>query len=129
MEYDSLTVTWTLLAILWFVIMMAGVVVLIATWKMYEKAEKPGWASIIPVYNTIVLFEIVGLPTWLVILYLVPVVNFLAIPIIVVVTALKLAKCFGKDTAFAIGLILLPIIFYPILGFGKDTYQGPQEGI
>ena len=36
-----------------------------------------------------------------------------------------LAKSFGKGVGFGIGLILLPIIFFPILGFGSATYQGP----
>ena len=36
---------------------------------------------------------------------------------------LNLAKKFGKSTGFGVGLVLLPIVFIPILAFGKDEYQ------
>ena len=52
---------------------------------------------------------------------LIPLVNF----IILIILLIDLAKSFGKGVGFGIGLILLPIIFFPILGFGSATYQGP----
>jgi Family of unknown function (DUF5684) len=52
---------------------------------------------------------------------LIPFVNF----IILIILFIDLAKSFGKGAGFGIGLILLPIIFFPILGFGSATYQGP----
>lgn len=104
---------------------LAIIVVLIAAqWKIFTKAGKPGWACIIPIYSTIVLLEIVGKPLWWILLLLIPIVN---IVILIMVTNL-LAKSFGKDVGFTIGLILLPFIFYPILGFGSATYQGPAGG-
>ena len=97
------------------------VILIAAQWKIFTKAGKPGWACIIPIYNIIVLLEIVGKPTWWILLYLIPIAN---IVVAIMVTNL-LAKSFGKEVGFTIGLILLPIIFYPILGFGSATYQGP----
>ena len=38
--------------------------VIIANWKLYKKAGKPGWASIVPFYSTWVLIEIAGLNWW-----------------------------------------------------------------
>jgi hypothetical protein len=35
-----------------------------------------------------------------------------------------MAKSFGKGVGFGIGLALLGIIFWPILGFGSAQYQG-----
>ncbi len=98
------------------------VLYIIPLWKIFVKAGKPGWASIIPIYNTIVLLEFVGRPIWWIILYLIPCVN-IAITIIV---CIDLAKSFGKDSAFGIGLAIIPIIFFPILGFGSDQYLGPS---
>ena len=37
---------------------------IIGRWFLYEKANKPGWASIIPYYNSYVLVEISGLNWW-----------------------------------------------------------------
>jgi len=90
-------------------------------WKIYAKAGKPGWACLIPVYNLLVLLEIVGKPWWWLFLFLIPVVN---IVFGIWVTNL-LSKSFGKNEGFTIGLLLLPFIFYPVLGLGDAKYAGP----
>ena len=98
------------------------VLLIVAAWKIFEKAGKPGWACIIPIYNIIVLLEIVGKPWWwLLLFFLVPIVNII---FLIWMTNL-LSLSFGKNVGFTVGLILLPIIFYPILGFGDATYNGP----
>ena len=104
------------------VMSVLSLIVIIANWVIYEKAGKKGWASIIPIYSTIVLLEIVGKPIWWIALMLIPVAN---IVFAIWITNL-LAKSFGKDEAFTVGLILLPIIFYPVLGFGSSKYEGPS---
>lgn len=93
----------------------------ISYWKIFEKADKPGWAGFVPIYNTIVLLEIIGRPVWWIVLLLIPCVNFIYLFII----NIDLAKSFGKDTGFGVGLTLLSIIFFPMLGFGSAEYQGP----
>ncbi|RNL90647.1 signal peptidase I [Sinomicrobium pectinilyticum] len=91
-------------------------------WKVFEKAGKPGWAAIVPIYNLIVLIEIVGKPTWWVVLLIIPCVNYIAL---IWLTNL-LSKSFGKSEGFTVGLILLPFVFYPVLGFGDAEYEGPS---
>src|SRR6266498_3592000 len=88
----------------------------------YSAAGKPGWASIIPIYNLYVWCKIVGRPGWWIILMLIPLVNF----IICIILSIDMAKSFGKGAGFGIGLALLGIIFWPILGFGSAQYQGPS---
>ena len=90
-------------------------------WKVFAKAGQPGWASIIPLYNTYILLKIVGRPGWWLLLFFIPFVNL----VVVIMVMLDLAKSFGRSGAFAIGLILLSIIFLPILAFGDSTYRGP----
>jgi hypothetical protein len=90
-------------------------------WRIFEKADQPGWAAIVPIYNLVVLLRIVGRPMWWIILLLIPIVNFIAAAIIYI----DLSKSFGKGTGFGIGLLLLGVIFGPILAFGDATYQGP----
>lgn len=97
------------------------VLVIVANWKIYEKAGEPGWASIVPIYNFIVLCKIVGKPAWWTIMLFIPLVN-----IIFAIWALNmLSKSFGKDEGFTLGMIFLPFIFYPILGLGDARYLGP----
>jgi hypothetical protein len=100
---------------------IVGLITLIGQWKVYTKAGKPGWACIIPIYNIIVLLEIVGKPIWWIFLFLIPCVNF----VFIIWTINLLSKSFGKSEGFTIGLLLLGFIFYPILGFGDAQYLGP----
>ncbi len=93
---------------------------IISQWKIYTKAGKPGWAVLIPIYNTIVLLEIVKKEWWWIFLLLIPVVNI----VILIIIYIELAKVFDKPGSFAIGLLLLPCIFFPILGFGRAEYKG-----
>ncbi len=100
---------------------VVGLIGLIAMWKVFTKAGKPGWAVLIPVYNLFVLLEIVGRPAWWLILMLIPLVNF----VIMIILAFDLAKSFGKGAGFALGLIFFNLIFFLILGFGSAQYVGP----
>ena len=99
---------------------IVAVVLIVAWWKIFTKAGKPGWAALIPIYNVIVMLQVVGRPVWWVILFFIPVVNF----IIGIIVFLDLAKVFGKSTWFGIGLILLNPIFALILAFGDAEYKG-----
>lgn len=104
------------------IVWLAVIVLVIASmWKVFTKAGQPGWASIIPIYNLIVLIQIAGKPLWYIVLFLIPFVNFVA----AILISIALAKSFGKGGGFAAGLILLPVIFYPILGFGSAQYTKP----
>lgn len=94
---------------------------LVAMWKVYTKANQPGWACLIPIYNVFVLLQIVGRPWWWLLLMLVPLVNI----IVAIMVTIDLAKSFGKGIGFGIGLLILGIIFMPILAFGDAEYQGP----
>lgn len=106
-------------------LIMVGIilVLVIAMWKVYTKAGKPGWTSIIPIYNIFVLIEIAGKPWWWFFLMLIPVVNI----VVTVLLCMAISINFGKGTGFAIGLFLVPMIFYPILAFGSATYNPPPE--
>lgn len=107
------------------VLSLAFAAVMIASmWKVYTKAGEPGWAALVPIYNIIVLLKIVGRPMWWIVLFLIPVVNFIALFIV----SIDVAKSFGKGTGYGIGLVVLGPIFYPLLGFGDAQYQGASAG-
>ena len=103
------------------IIGLAFAVLMIASmWKVFTKAGKPGWAAIIPIYNMIVMLEIARKPIWWIVLFLVPIVSL----VISIMVAVAIANNFGKGIGFAVGLILLSPIFYPILAFGSAQYIG-----
>jgi len=92
-----------------------------AMWAVFKKAGEPGWAALIPIYNIMVLLKIAGKPMWWVILMLIPFVNI----IVLIIAIVGLARNFGKGAGFALGLVFLAPIFYPILAWGDARYQ-PQ---
>lgn len=100
------------------------VLIIAAMWKVFAKAGQPGWACLIPIYNIYVLCKIAGRPGWWLLLMLIPFVNF----IILIILCVDIAKSFGKGVGFALGLVFLGFIFWPILGFGSAQYQGPSAG-
>jgi hypothetical protein len=103
------------------IILFAFTILMIASvWKIFTKAGKPGWASIVPIYNIVVLIEIVRKPMWWIAMFFIPFVNF----VFCILLSVGLAKAFGKSGAFAAGLIFLGPIFFPILGFGSAQYIG-----
>ena len=105
---------------------------LIGMWKVFTKAGEKGWKSLIPIYNVVVLFKISGLSPWLVLVYLVgiiPIIGTIACLALTVYQAYCLTKSFGKSGEFTIGLVLLPTIFYMILGFGKAEYIGKAKEV
>ena len=120
---------------------------LVSSWRIFQKAGLPGWKAVVPFYNGILMFRIADLPAWQAVVAMasgaiMQLVNFalrqlptsllqMAISMVTgglifglyLVFSYSLAGKFGKSTGFAIGLILLPFIFYPILAFGDAEYD------
>ena len=113
---DTFATTW----VLWLIVC---VLLIVAQWRIFEKAGEAGWKSIIPFYNQYILFKIAMGSGWFFLLLLIPFVNI----VMMIVLDVKLASAFGQGTGFAIGLIFLPNIFQLILGFGNYTYVGPAN--
>jgi hypothetical protein len=123
-SYDSETVgIFAGIGMTFFIIWLAiWVLMIVSMWKVFEKAGKPGWAAIIPIYNTYIMIEITGKPAIWLLWCLLPCVNI----VFAVWLTNLMSKSFGKDEGFTVGLILLPIVFWPILGFGNAKYLGPS---
>jgi len=104
-------------------VMLALMVVCIAgMWKVFVKAGQPGWAVLIPIYNAFILLKIAGRPAWWLVLFIIPLVNFVVIALV----SIDIAKSFGQTAVFGIVLLLLlGGIGYLILGFGSAKYIGP----
>lgn len=99
-----------------------GVLMLVAVWKVFAKAGEPGWASLIPFYNTYVEFRMAGYNPWIFLLLLVPVVNI----VLALLVSYKIGETFGKGPVFNIvWMVLFPVVGWLILGFGGAQYRRP----
>lgn len=104
------------------VVYVAIIALMIASvWKIFTKAGQPGWASLVPIYNIVVMFKIAGKPLWWLVLLLIPFANF----VVLILVCVAIAKAFGKSTGFAVGMILLGIVFFPLLAFSDAKYTAP----
>ena len=120
MEYqDEFSTTFFTIWIIFCLIL--AVIVISGMWKVFTKAGQPGWAAIIPIYNIYIMTKIGGKPGYWTLLCIIPLVNY----IFIVWLYNMISKSFGKDEGFTVGLVLLGIVFWPILGFGGAKYQGP----
>ena len=116
---DTTGSTSTLISLVIFLVIL--LFYLVATWRIFTKAGKPGWAVIIPIYSTIVMLGIVGRPWWWLLLLLIPFVNI----VIGIIILNDLSKSFGHGLGYTLGLLFLSLIFIPILGYGGSRYVGP----
>ena len=103
------------------------VAIIIGMWKLFEKAGKAGWASIIPFYNFWVMGEIIYGPSgaWKPLLAFLPVIGW----IFSLICMFRLAQVFGKDVVFCILTLLFPYVCLPLIGFGSDSYNGPVSSV
>jgi hypothetical protein len=102
-----------------FFLLVMELVMALMFWKVFAKAGEPGWTAIVPIYNLFILAKIAGKPMWWGILMLIPFVGI----IMFIIVCIALAERFGKSAGFGVGLGLLGIIFFPILGFSDAQYR------
>jgi len=101
-----------------FILLLFLLLIIIPIWCIYEKADKPGWAAIVPIYNSLVWFEIINKPWYWLLLICIPYVGF----IWSVWSVNLLVKRFGYSEAFTVGVLFLPFIFLPIIAFSDSKY-------
>lgn len=96
-----------------------AVFLIISLWKLFVKAGKPGWAALIPIYNIVVMLEIVGRQfggCYLLFLYH---CSMFGLRLLCTSTLLNpLASRLG----FGIVSLFFPYVTIPILAFGKSQY-------
>lgn len=103
--------------------LIVAVMSIMVMWTIYVRAGQPGWASIVPIYNIVILLKIAGRPAWWVLLLMIPLVNL----VIYFMVCMDLAVAFDRGIGFAAGLFFLSFIFFPMLAFGEPDYVGPAR--
>lgn len=124
------------------------VLVIVGRWFTYRKMGMPGWKSIIPFYNDYVLADKVsndGIAAWFVlcdavfclttvmlsgvssrgsmagmVLTCLSTLSAIATIVLMCVVYHRVSQGFGHDAGYTVGLVLLPVVFFPILGFSND---------
>ena len=117
----------------WFVFfLVVQVIHFLATWKLYVKAGRKSWEAIVPVYNAIVLMQIMNRPKWWVVLLFIPIVNLLMFPIIWVETCRSFGHNKRPDTILAIitlGFYLFYVNYFSNNQYVKDRSLDPRTAL
>ena len=115
----------------WFLFFLAiQVIHFLATWKLYIKAGRKAWEAIVPIYNAIVLMQIINRPKWWTILLFIPIINLLMFPIIWVETCRSFSHYKKSDTILAIatlGFYLFYINYFSTNEYVKDRSLDPRS--
>ena len=93
---------------------------IVIRWIMFKKAGRHGWAAIIPIYNDVTYLKICKLSPWLLLLLLVPIIGWLVLAIVDIISRFTLAKAYGRGIGFGFGLLFLGIIFESIIAFNPN---------
>ena len=95
----------------------------VGLWKILEKLGEEGWKALIPIYGYVVLMQAVKVnPLWILLCLFAPLAPLVFLFLSIVVS-IRLASGFSKDTGFAVGLVLLGLVFNLILGFDKSVWN------
>lgn len=122
------------------------VITVIAYWQIFKKAGEKGWKSLIPLYNSYIMYKISWKTSMFWIMLILDIVYavlacinvyaqngilsflsfaiYIAVFVIAIISMHKLSKAFGHGAGFTVGLVLLSPIFILILAFGSSQYVG-----
>lgn len=107
------------------------VLMVVARCFVFKKMGNNWYEALVSGHNLYVLITKAGRPGWWIfapVLMIIPILGWIVggiLSLLVWISVnLGLAKRFGKSTGFAVGMLLLPFIFYPILAWDKSVYQG-----
>ncbi len=101
---------------------LAGIFMIIVSWRVFEKAKLSGRWVLIPVYNIVLFFQLGGMSgRWALSLLFPPLLG-----VITIINAFNIAKKFWKHWTFGLGLIFFELIFVAILAFDKSKYQSEK---
>jgi signal peptidase I len=95
------------------------------SWKLYQKAGRKSWEALIPIYNAIVLMQIIRRPKWWVILLFIPIINLMIFPVVWVETLRSFGKNSSLDTA--LGILTFGLYTYTINYSDNTQYEADRS--
>lgn len=94
--------------------------------RIFKKAGVESWKAWVPVYNNWVLLELGGQQGFWAVLALVPVVNIVA-AVFIYIAMHNIGLKLGKEGAFVLLAIFLPVVWLIWLAVDSSTWEGKQK--
>ena len=113
----------TIIAIVWIYTVLRSILIILCGKKIFKKAHKGEKTAFYPIINLFTMLIIADISDYLGILLFIPGIN------VIILTAMswKLGKVFNTSFGFRLGLVLCPILFYPLLAYGDYQYKVTDE--
>ena len=106
-----------MLGVIWVISMVFCIFAIVCMWKIFQKAGYAGWKSLIPFYNTYIMFQFTWGKGIMFLLLLIPFVNI----VIMFMTYWKLSLAFDGGIEIFLFLVFLPVVGLPLIAFSKDA--------
>lgn len=105
------------------------VVKIIGRWKVFEKADIPGWHSLIPLLNQYDIFEMGGIDGIYILFAFIPLVGPIIYLVYLVKAYIGICKGFGKDNIYAVLFFFFAPIMFIIFGFNEEQFNTSLVGV
>jgi ABC-type uncharacterized transport system, permease component len=105
------------------------IVLTLALAVIFHKIGQKFWKALVPLYNIMTLLTILNIPVWMVLLLIIPFVNIIGIPIMILIIGWKLGTLCHKNIIVKIGLVVCPILFLPLLAASTIDLDGNYKKI
>lgn len=100
-----------------------SILIMLGGKNIFKKAHKGEKTAYYPIINLFTMLEIVDMSIFWGILFFVPGVNL----IVLMIMSYKLGTVFNTSFGFKMGLVFLPICFYPLLFISDKQYKISDE--
>lgn len=124
---DEVAMGTTALMVMLIAMLILGVVLYVVVGltlsRIFKKAGVEGWKAWVPVYNSWTLLELGGQQGFWAILSIIPFVNIVG-AVFLIIAMYHIGLKFGKDGAFVLLGIFLPIVWMAWLAFDKSVWNG-----
>lgn len=97
----------------------------LGTYRLYIKAGRKGWEALVPIYNAVVLMQIIRRPKWWVILLFIPIINLMMFPAVWVETLRSFGRTKWVDTLLVI--LTLGLYLFVVNYDSKTTYDKDRD--
>ena len=123
MDISTSRMVLSILVAIWFLTLGRSIVIMIGGRKIFKKASKGEKTAFYPIINLFTMLEIADISTFLGILLFIPVINI----VILIMMSYKLGTVFKTSFMYKIGLVVFPLMFYPLLGISNKQYKLSDE--
>lgn len=96
---------------------------------LFRKTGEDAWQGWVPLLNIAVVLRIAGLSPWLVLVGLVPVIGWVALYVLIVVSAHRIGRGFGAGAGMTVLAALLFVVWASILGLGPARWRGERAEV